>query len=184
MELKSLSQIIECVKLESWSIRMFLVSLGYSSMRIGVPFIAPRQLGAVGGQQGRSSLPSIGWHSVRHRTVTVDGPVSISFLFWRRWPLYLRASWRTGHCLVPPADRWRGPRVARGLRDRPLRWRPLAHRSVRWIIVVRRRFFPRATSSPETSLVHWTVRCARLSWVWLHRANPYAILFFSSFLYF
>jgi hypothetical protein len=84
MELKSLSQIIECVKLESWSIRMFLVSLGYSSMRIGVPFIAPRQLGAVGGQQGRSSLPSIGWHSVRHRTVTVDGPVSISFLFWRR----------------------------------------------------------------------------------------------------
>jgi hypothetical protein len=40
---------------------MFLVSLGDSSMRLGVPFIAPRQLGAVGGQQGRPSLPSIGW---------------------------------------------------------------------------------------------------------------------------
>jgi hypothetical protein len=28
--------------------------------------------------------------------------------------------------LVPPADRWRGLRVALGLRGRPLRWRPLA----------------------------------------------------------
>jgi hypothetical protein len=32
-----------------------------SSMRLGVPFIAPRQLGAVGGQQGRPSLPSVEW---------------------------------------------------------------------------------------------------------------------------
>jgi hypothetical protein len=31
-------------------------------MRLGVPFIAPRQLGAVGNQQGRLSLPSVGWH--------------------------------------------------------------------------------------------------------------------------
>jgi hypothetical protein len=63
MELKSLSQRIECVKLESWSLRMFLVSLGYSSMRLGVPFIAPRQLRDVGGQQGRPSLPSIEWRT-------------------------------------------------------------------------------------------------------------------------
>jgi hypothetical protein len=42
---------------------MFLVSLGDSSMCLGVPFIAPRQLGAVGGQQGRLSLPSVGWHT-------------------------------------------------------------------------------------------------------------------------
>jgi hypothetical protein len=61
MELKSLSQRIKCAKLESWSLRMFLVSLSCSSMRLGVPFIAPRQLGAVGGQQGRLSLPSVGW---------------------------------------------------------------------------------------------------------------------------
>jgi hypothetical protein len=40
---------------------MFLESLGDSSMRLGVPFIAPRQLGAVGGQQGRPSLPSVEW---------------------------------------------------------------------------------------------------------------------------
>jgi hypothetical protein len=42
---------------------MFLVRLGSSSMRLGVPFIAPRQLGAVGGQQGRPSLPSIEWRT-------------------------------------------------------------------------------------------------------------------------
>jgi hypothetical protein len=42
---------------------------------------------------------------VHHRTVTVDGPVRISFLFWHRWLLQRRASWRTGHrtvrCLLP-----------------------------------------------------------------------------------
>jgi hypothetical protein len=32
-----------------------------SSMRLGVPFIAPRQLGAVGGQLGRPNLPFVGW---------------------------------------------------------------------------------------------------------------------------
>jgi hypothetical protein len=42
---------------------MFLECLSISSMRLGVPFIAPRQLGAVGGQQGRLSLPSVGWRT-------------------------------------------------------------------------------------------------------------------------
>jgi hypothetical protein len=42
---------------------MFLVSLGDSSIRLGVPFIAPRQLGAVGDQQGRPKLPSVGWRT-------------------------------------------------------------------------------------------------------------------------
>jgi hypothetical protein len=37
--------------------------LGYSSMRLGVPFIAPRQLGAVEDQQGRLSLPSVEWRT-------------------------------------------------------------------------------------------------------------------------
>jgi hypothetical protein len=32
-------------------------------MRLRVPFIAPRQLGAVGDQQGRPKLPSIGWRT-------------------------------------------------------------------------------------------------------------------------
>jgi hypothetical protein len=34
-----------------------------SSMRLGVPFIAPRQLGAVEDQQGRLSLPSVEWRT-------------------------------------------------------------------------------------------------------------------------
>jgi hypothetical protein len=42
---------------------MFLVSLGDSSMCLGVPFIVPRQLGAVEDQQGRLSLPSVEWHT-------------------------------------------------------------------------------------------------------------------------
>jgi hypothetical protein len=60
---------------------------------------------------------------VRHRTVTVDGPVPISFLFWRRRPLQIRGSWRTGHCPVhtgqfgascrPLARATRRPRIAR-----------------------------------------------------------------------
>jgi hypothetical protein len=32
-----------------------------SSKRLGVPFIAPRQLGAVGGQLRRQNLPSVEW---------------------------------------------------------------------------------------------------------------------------
>jgi hypothetical protein len=34
-----------------------------SFMRLGVPFIAPRQLGAVGNNPGRQSLPSVGWRT-------------------------------------------------------------------------------------------------------------------------
>ena len=40
---------------------MFLVSLVLCSMRLGVPFIAPRQLGAIEDQLGRQFLPSIEW---------------------------------------------------------------------------------------------------------------------------
>jgi hypothetical protein len=42
---------------------MFKVCFGVSSMRLGVPFIAPRQLGAVGGNPGRLFLPSVGWRT-------------------------------------------------------------------------------------------------------------------------
>jgi hypothetical protein len=43
-------------------------------MRLGVPFIAPRQLGAIEDKLGRPSLPSVEWRTdspVRHRTATV-----------------------------------------------------------------------------------------------------------------
>jgi hypothetical protein len=37
--------------------------LGDSSMRLGIPFIALRLLGAVGDQHGRLSLPSVEWRT-------------------------------------------------------------------------------------------------------------------------
>jgi hypothetical protein len=46
---------------ESRCLRMFLVSLVFCSMRLGVLFIALRQLGAVGDQFGRPFLPSVEW---------------------------------------------------------------------------------------------------------------------------
>jgi hypothetical protein len=48
------------VKVRTRSLGMLRVCLG-DSMRLGVPFIALRQLGAVGGQQGRPKFPSVGW---------------------------------------------------------------------------------------------------------------------------
>jgi hypothetical protein len=62
-ELKSLPQSIKCAETECGRLRMLSECLGDSSMRLGVPFIAPRQLVAVGGQQGRLSLPSDGWRT-------------------------------------------------------------------------------------------------------------------------
>jgi hypothetical protein len=117
MGLKSLSQRIECARMESWCLGMIKECLGVSSMRLGVPFIAPRQLGVVEpNKEGNSCLLSGGTPDspVHHRTTTVACLVRISFHSWRSRPLDLRAGWRTGHCPVPPADRWRGPRVARG----------------------------------------------------------------------
>jgi hypothetical protein len=62
-ELKSLTRSIECVETECGDLELLSECLGYSSMRLGVPFIAPRQLGAVGSQQGRLILPSVGWRT-------------------------------------------------------------------------------------------------------------------------
>jgi hypothetical protein len=63
MELKSITQRIKCVELESWSLRMLSECLSDSSIRLGVPFIAPRQLGAVGDNLGRQFLPSVEWRT-------------------------------------------------------------------------------------------------------------------------
>jgi hypothetical protein len=99
--------------------------LVYSSMRLEVSFIAPRQLGAVESIPGRQFLPPVAWR-------TGHCPVRISFLFWRSRPLKVCSRWRTGHCPVhtgqsgAPFRPLARPRVTRGLRGRPL-----AHRTVR-----------------------------------------------------
>ena len=51
------------MKTECGDLELLSECLGYSSMRLGVPFIAPRQLGAVGGILGRQFLPSVGWRT-------------------------------------------------------------------------------------------------------------------------
>jgi hypothetical protein len=108
-----------------------------SSMRLEVPFIAPRQLGAVESNLGRLILPSVVWRtgqSGAHRTLSgarfpsKNGAVD----HWQP-----ESRWRTGHvwCTpdspVPPSSRWLG-HVSRADRTAD-RWpgRPLAHRIVR-----------------------------------------------------
>jgi hypothetical protein len=59
-ELKSLTRSIKCVETECGDLELLSECLDSSSMRLGVSFIAPMQLGAVGGQQGRQFLPSVG----------------------------------------------------------------------------------------------------------------------------
>jgi hypothetical protein len=63
MEPKSLAQWSECAGAESGCFRILRECLVYSSMRLGVPFIASRQLGAVEDQHGRLSLPSVEWRT-------------------------------------------------------------------------------------------------------------------------
>jgi hypothetical protein len=61
MELKSLTQRIKCVEAESRCLSMLREYLVLCSMRQGVSFIAPWQLGVVGDQFGRQFLPSVEW---------------------------------------------------------------------------------------------------------------------------
>jgi hypothetical protein len=61
MELKLLTQRIKCVGAESGCFRILRECLDNSSMRLGVPFIAPRQLGVVEDNLGRLILPSVVW---------------------------------------------------------------------------------------------------------------------------
>jgi hypothetical protein len=184
--LKSQELWSNCVNAKSRCLRMFIVSLVSCSMRLGVPFIAPRQLGAVGDQFGRPSLPSVEW-------CTTGQPL---FMSAARSPSKSGVADRCSSVLVGapdspvhPADHWSEPRVARWSRGRPLTLAPLAHRTVwwiiatspfpfpeneefisddspdgpvhhrivRWIIAVQLRRFLRAASSSSTSLGHRTL---------------------------
>jgi hypothetical protein len=75
----------------------------HSSMRLGVPFIAPRQLGAVGGQLGRPNLPSVGW-CIGQSGAPPDShcscPVRNAFQIRRIRLLVLGVDWRIEHCPV------------------------------------------------------------------------------------
>jgi hypothetical protein len=63
MGLKSLSQRIECARMESWCLGMIKECLGVSSMRLGGPFYSPKAARSRGTQQGRQFLPSVRWRT-------------------------------------------------------------------------------------------------------------------------
>jgi hypothetical protein len=98
--------------------------LVYSSMRLGVPFIAPRQLGAVESIPGRQFLPSVDW-----RTGQSGAPpdtVRCRFLSYSGAP-----------------DRWRfgavgAPNTVRCTPDSPVNFSRML---LTW--------FPRAATSPQ-----------------------------------
>jgi hypothetical protein len=136
----------------SWCLRMFKDAWCCCSMRIGVPFIALRDLGVVGAPFRRPWLPFV------RGCTRLSGPPSdneqcmIPFLVWWSWLLPALAPWHTGPvahrtiwCLlvtvvwvhVAPADR------------AAVRWlsAQLAHWTVRWIIVATPLIFPRAACS-------------------------------------
>jgi hypothetical protein len=71
-ELKSLTQSIKCAETECGRLRMLSECLGSSSMRLGVSFIAPRQLGAVRGKEGQSCLLSGGAPDSHYRRSGAD----------------------------------------------------------------------------------------------------------------
>jgi hypothetical protein len=141
MELKSLTQRIKCVELESWSLRMLSECLDDSSMRLGTPFIAPRQLGAVGDNLERQFLPSIEWRT-RQSGVPPDSYCSLSGAqFPSKSSTVDRCSSGpvgapdTVRCTpdrpVPPSDRWSCHASPADFTADRWRWRPLAHRTVR-----------------------------------------------------
>jgi hypothetical protein len=75
--------------------------LGSSSMRLGDPFIAPRQVGAVGGQQGRPKLPSVGWR-IGQSGAPPDNHCScpVRDLLPILAQMTVEDSWQLVHCLV------------------------------------------------------------------------------------
>jgi hypothetical protein len=132
-----LSQRIKCAESKSWCLGMLRECLVFSSMRLGVPFIAPRQLGAIESNSRRQFLPSVAW-----RTGQSGAPpdtVRCGFLSFfgeaDRWHLRAVGAPDTVRCTpdspVPPSDRWLD-HVSRADRTAD-RWpgRPLAHRTVR-----------------------------------------------------
>jgi hypothetical protein len=99
---------------ESRCLRMSNGGLVCCSMCLGVPFIAPRQLGAVGSPFSRQFLPSVGWC-----TGQCDAPSDMNsarFVSFSgeadRWALGSLGTpdtvWRTPDSPVRPGDRWLG----------------------------------------------------------------------------
>ena len=184
MELNSLTQQSEWARAKYGCLRILSECLGDSSMRLGVPFIAPRQLGAVESKSGRPFLPSVIGRTGQfgaHRTLSGARFLSLNGAVDR---CRCGSRWRTGHvrCTpdspVPPSDRWPG--------------RPLAHRTVRCTPDSPVNYSRTSPVSSREQLLHAsqpgapdTVRCTtgqsgapRLSRLRLNKAISFPIRFF------
>jgi hypothetical protein len=129
--------------------------LCHSSMRLGLPFIAPRQLGAVEYQQGRLSLPSVGW-CTGQSGAPPDSYCSLSGVdllpFLAQTTVAAPASWRTGHCPVHTGHCL----VHTGQSGAPCR---LLVRATRRPRIARPTVALATVGSPDSSVHHRTVRC-------------------------
>jgi hypothetical protein len=116
---------------------MFNGGLLLCSMCLGVPFIAPRQLGAIGSPFGRQFLPSVGWRTRQSgappdmysaRFISISGKADR----WAFSPLGTPDAVQcTSDSPVRSCDRWLWPRVARWSRCWSLARTLLAYRTVR-----------------------------------------------------
>jgi hypothetical protein len=106
-------------------------------MRLGVPFIAPRQLGAVVSIPGRQISPSVDWRTGQSRAPpdTVRCRFLSCFGAADRWQFGAVGASDTVRCTpdspVPPSDRWTGHASRADCAADRLLGRPLAHRTVR-----------------------------------------------------
>jgi hypothetical protein len=131
----------DCARVRTRSLGMLRVCLGDSSMRLGVPFIAPRQLGAVGGQQGRPKFPFVGWCTGQSGTPP-DSHCSMSGadLLPNLAQMIVAASWQLAH------------RTLSGAPCRPL------VRATRRPQIARPSVALAAVGSPDSLVHHRTVR--------------------------
>jgi hypothetical protein len=174
--------------------------LVYSSMCLGVPFIAPRQLEAVESNPGRQFLPSVAWRTRQSGAPPDTVRCGSPSLFGEADHCRLRAVGApdTVRCTpdspVPPPHRWLG-HVSRADRAAD-RWpgRPLAHRTVRCtpdnpVNYSRTPLIPSREQQVRLSQPSApdTVRCTtgqsgapRQSWLWLKQSylSPICFLLF------
>jgi hypothetical protein len=118
-----LAQRIKCVGVESGCLGMIKECLVDSSMRLGVPFIAPRQLGAIGGNIVMLIVPCVGWRTGQSGAPPdshYSCPVRDLLPFLAH--LTVAVSWQLAHRTLSgaPCRPLARPRVARRLRGRPL----------------------------------------------------------------
>jgi hypothetical protein len=155
-----------------------------SSMRLGVPFIAPRQLGAVESIPGRQFLPSVAWRTGQSGAPPDTVRCGFPSLFGEadRWQPWSR--WRTGQSGAPSRPLAR-PRVSRGSRSRPLARpivgspdSPVNYSRTSLIYFRGRQVSLNQPGTPNT--VRFTTGqsgAPRQSWLWLNKAISSSIRF-------